>query len=215
MYKLALRKTVAVGLVAGALAATLTPAAAANGNGFLGPTAIGANPNLHAQLLLDPHVLGHQFVIPPRPLPTLPTCPDPAVVDFTISDVSSHIVAGWPRYDFRLTATVRNVGLAAYASGHNQQSVVITRKPIGGAPVSIGSGNFPNLAAGAERTVTSSVQTNWSLGAEFPPNFDVRITYDPDIRLDGNPHNDECSSRNNVMKLNGTQVLNLLRGYTS
>jgi hypothetical protein len=38
------------------------------------------------------------------------------------------------------------------------------------------------------------------------PDFELRITYDPDIRLDGNKANDDCAERNNVRKLRSRDI---------
>ncbi len=44
-----------------------------------------------------------------------------------------------------------------------------------------------------------------------PPDFKAMILYDPDIRLDGNPKNDDLNSRNNQLQVPGTRINDLFR----
>jgi hypothetical protein len=152
-------------------------------------------------------------VQPPRPpgtgplAPLLRNCPDPAVVSIGLSSISSRMDGARRLYSFRVVATIRNSGNQNYRSGANQQIATIYRRPLGGgAAVAIGSGNFASLNAGGQTTVTSAAQSGWSKSDEFPPGFEARIVYDPDIYLDGNSANDDCSSANNVRTITGAQV---------
>ena len=58
-----------------------------------------------------------------------------------------------------------------------------------------------------EREWNSSSPTE----GEFPPDYIVKISYDPDILIDGNPDNDDCNPGNNEVTRSGAGINTLLR----
>ncbi len=45
---------------------------------------------------------------------------------------------------------------------------------------------------------------------EFPPSYVLEIGYNPDIRIDGNPNNDDCRLGSNRLERSGAQMRTLL-----
>ncbi|HEY8075254.1 MAG TPA: hypothetical protein VIF62_14115 [Labilithrix sp.] len=151
--------------------------------------------------------------ISPAPVPTLRNppvltlmCPDPAAasIDYALVSRATQFSG-----QVRITGTVRNVGGAAYVSGPNQQLALLYEVPIGGRPVLVAQRAFQNLAPG--EAVQVSFTRAWSAAIEFPPTYRLIVTYDPDIRLDGNPKNDDCNGGDNVRDRAGSEISALFR----
>ncbi|MDI1472665.1 MAG: hypothetical protein QMD43_07235 [Thermodesulfovibrio sp.] len=140
----------------------------------------------------------------------LPKCPDPAVekIDFTIISKTSQFSG-----KVRITGVVKNAGLAPYISGANQQAVYLYEIPMGGTARLVAQKKFQNLNPGQQVIIT--YERNWNASSpaegEFPPSYKVIIAYDPDIRLDGNPQNDDCNVNNNQKERSGTDINALFR----
>lgn len=132
-------------------------------------------------------------------------CPDPAAarIDFSIVSLTSQFAGV-----VRIAGVVRNIGAASYESGPTQQSVLLYEVPIGGTAVLKANQAFQNLAPGAEVTVT--YERNWDSSSpaegEFPPDYRIILTYDPDIYMDGNPMNDDCNGGNNDLTRSGAGI---------
>jgi hypothetical protein len=109
--------------------------------------------------------------------------------------------------------TVKNVGGAPYVSGPNQQIAQLYEINPGGRPRLVASRAFQNLAPNEAVTVTFERDWNSASPAEgeFPPTYRLLVTYDPDIRLDGNTKNDDCNSGNNVKDRAGSDINGLFR----
>ena len=137
-------------------------------------------------------------------------CPDPAV-----TEIRFRIVSRTDRFRGRveIKAVVKNLGKAAYESAPNQQSVQLYEKPQGGPARMVSSRSLTRLAPGA--MVGTAYTRNWYSASpsegEFPPSYIGIITYDPDIRMDGNPRNDDCRDDNNRLERSGTAINDLLR----
>lgn len=135
----------------------------------------------------------------------IPKCPDPAVqrIDFAIVSKTSQFSG-----KVRITGVVKNVGFEPYISGPNQQEVFLYEGPMGGTPRLVARQKFQNLNPGQEVRVV--YERNWDASSpaegEFPPSYKVIITYDPDIRMDGNPKNDDCNMNNNQKERSGTEI---------
>ena len=100
----------------------------------------------------------------------------------------------------RITGTVKNVGTLAYRSRAGQQSAylyagrrLVARKA------------FANLAPG--QTVSVSFVTTLSTTNEFPVDWKLVIAFDPDIAIDGNPHNDDQRRSNNSKTRSGASLI--------
>ncbi|RKZ65193.1 MAG: hypothetical protein DRQ44_08385, partial [Gammaproteobacteria bacterium] len=122
------------------------------------------------------------------------SCPDPAVV---------RVVAGWPNrnvdgtYNFRLFAVVSNVGRETYNSQRNQQHIVLKQ---GNRVLRTSTWSRSVVPPGASGEVASEFYDvrNWNPNpGEFAADFSAQIIYAPDIRVDGNPLNDDCRNSNN------------------
>ncbi|MAQ75146.1 MAG: hypothetical protein CL613_02290 [Aquimarina sp.] len=119
--------------------------------------------------------------------------------------------------DFAGTATitgiVTNIGSENFVSATNQQRILLYERPFGSSSAGslIGEVNFTSLNAGEQLTV--SYTRNWNSSSpdegEFPPNYVLQITYDPDIAIDGNENNDDKNSANNSLTESGTAINDL------
>ena len=98
--------------------------------------------------------------------------------------------------------SVKNVGRAHWRSAPNQQVVMAY---INGKSYVV-SRNIKSLDASKTRKFVVEVPSQWAVGLEFVPDVDVRIVFDPDIRLDGNRANDDANPANNRRVLSGTQA---------
>ena len=138
---------------------------------------------------------------PGRFPPIVLRCPvDPAVVslDFRIASRTSTY-----RGTVVITGVVRNLGSQAYITGAGQQAVYLyeDRRLVATRP-------FANLASGA--AVSIAYARSWDASSpaegEFPPTYKAVIGYDPDIYIDGNPQNDDCSQLNNQLSRSGSAI---------
>ncbi|MCC5999960.1 MAG: hypothetical protein JJU19_03745 [Pararhodobacter sp.] len=120
--------------------------------------------------------------IPPEIRDSRGACPDLAVS-----------LRQAPRADgtILITMTVRNVGTADYISGPNQQLLHVNTG--GRTPRTY---PFQNMRRGESRS-WHEVHHPF----EFPATYRVHIAFDPDIRIDGNPMNDDCNPNNNAATL--------------
>lgn len=138
-------------------------------------------------------------------------CPDPAI---------ARIVPGWPTknrdgtFNFKLFAVVKNVGQGTFESRRSQQHIILKQ---GGRVLTTQtwSSRYATriiLRPGASASMTPFYIRNWNANpGEFSANFSAHISYDPDIRRDGNPKNDDCRNSNNSKTLTVDQVRNLVR----
>jgi hypothetical protein len=148
----------------------------------------------------------------PSPVPkpgVLPRagCPDPAVT----------LRVGWPgrnadgTYTFRLLASIVNQGSAPFHSQRRQTHITLSEGPrvllseVWASPAL----NTVDLAPGAGISAVALV-ANWNPRSEFLADFTAQISYDPDIRMDSNPQNDDCNAANNIARLSVTEVRRVL-----
>lgn len=135
-----------------------------------------------------------------------PSCPDPATTKIKY-ELIRRISPTQGRV--RITGVVKNIG-SQYTSGSNQQGVLLYELHPGGvAPRAVKDQAFQNLAPGQEVTIV--FERDWSASDEFPPDYAIQLTYDPDITIDGNPRNDDCNLRNNRFQRRGSEINALLR----
>jgi len=150
---------------------------------------------------------------PPKPLPSIPMkpiyfqCIDPAAteVDFSLVTKKSKSTG-----TVRIKATVKNIGNAAYVSKPDQQEAQLYEvRPGTNNPTLIARQRFQNLDPGDSVSVTTD--RSWNTADEFPSTFRLVIAYDPDIRADGNPKNDDCRMNNNTLDKSGSEINGLFR----
>ncbi len=128
----------------------------------------------------------------PRPLPQPAACPDPGIASLRVTDVRFR--------DGRvpvmtIEVKVRNMGRADYVSRRGQQSVMVDN---GNGRRLLARHRFTSLGAG--RWFSFRFRHEF-IGGEFVAPIRARLSYDPDIRIDGNPRNDDCNLRNNSLTL--------------
>lgn len=142
--------------------------------------------------------------INPKVLERATACADPATVDLTGNLVSRS--SRWPAFQgtIDIVGVVRNVGRANYVSGRGQQSVELLEESPGETPRVVRTASFTNLNAGGDVRVT--YQRDWDVAREFPPRYMLRISYGPDIRIDGNAANDDCRLNNNEATIEPRQI---------
>lgn len=149
-----------------------------------------------------------RIVRPVRPIvkPPIYSCgidPAAARIDFQIVERTTQF-----RGRVRVTATVKNVGHLAYVSRTGQQTALLYSDR-----TLVARRDFVNLAVG--QAFTFSYDRNWDSSSpsegEFPPNYRLIVTYDPDIYLDANPQNDDCSNANNDRTRSGADINGMLR----
>lgn len=113
-----------------------------------------------------------------------------------------------------LTGILTNIG-EAYSSNANQQGLQLYQSGNGqsGGGDLVAMQTFQNLMPG--ETVTVSYTRPWNTSSpaegEFPPSYTLRISYDPDIFIDGNPNNDDSDLDNNVVVKSGSGINELFR----
>lgn len=131
---------------------------------------------------------------------TKPACPDLKAmpIQFTVLSRPTAYTAR-----VKITAIVKNVGGADYISGSNQQGMQLY---VGSHLVK--NVPFTNLAKGQTKTITYYM--TFSTSNEFPPMIKLYISYDPDIAMDGNPKNDECTYSNNQSSRDSREIGGLL-----
>lgn len=146
-----------------------------------------------------------QIKIPlPTPrIPLLPSCPDPAVESINFRLLSRD--ARWrSQGQVQITGTIINKGRSSFESRPNQQGIYLYE-----GNRLVARRNFQTLAPG--ESISVSFERRWDAASEFPPNYRLRISYDPDIYIDGNPKNDDCGRGNNLMERSGFEVHDLFR----
>lgn len=144
---------------------------------------------------------------PLRPIrPPIYSCgidPAAAKIDFAIVSRTTQF-----RGRVRVTATVKNVGRRDFISRVGQQTALLYSDS-----TLVARRDFVNLAVG--QAFTFSYERQWDSSSpaegEFPPNYRVVLTYDPDIYIDGNTQNDDCSNANNNRVRSGAGINDLFR----
>ncbi|MGB1241007.1 MAG: hypothetical protein ACPG49_00700 [Chitinophagales bacterium] len=129
-----------------------------------------------------------------------PACPDLKAmpIQFTVLSRPTAYTA-----KVKITAIVKNIGGADYISGRNQQGMQLY---VGSTLVK--NMPFTNLAKGQTKTITYYM--TFSIANEFPPMIKFYISYDPDIAMDGNTKNDECTYSNNQSSRDSREIGGLL-----
>jgi len=155
---------------------------------------------------INPSVLkqpvGNRPLTPRPPIKGSRPCMDPAAQSLTFQVISR----GPQRTEgrIRLTAVVKNVGGVAFVSDPRQATAALYETPVGGRGIIRAQQSIARLEPNA--TITLTYECNWSASTEFPPNFALLISYDPDIYIDANKNNDDCGRTNNKKDLAGDEI---------
>lgn len=103
-----------------------------------------------------------------------------------------------------IVGIVRNIGKEDFKSGKGQQAAYLYEENPGAKPRLVARREFQELKSGAYFTVR--YERKWSTSMEFPPNYRLVLSYDPDIFIDANKNNDDINTKNNQKTLTGTAV---------
>lgn len=122
-------------------------------------------------------------------------CMDPAVATVEVEVLEKDGSTG----RIRITGTVINVGLQTFDSSEGQQAVELVE-----SNTVVATTTFVDLETAEEVTVT--YETAWNSASEFLPDYTVRLSYDPDIFIDGNEENDDCRTANNSRTLTAAEI---------
>lgn len=101
-------------------------------------------------------------------------------------------------------AIIKNVG-DDFRSNAGQQSILVSEMPPGGQARTLVTKPFKDLDAG-ETIELEFIQQGWRASHEFPSTFVVRLNFDPDLYIDGNPLNDDSDPSNNSKEITGQQI---------
>lgn len=113
--------------------------------------------------------------------------------------------------DATITANIINIG-DDFRSGAGQQSMLLYEKQLGVPSDQPGDLvarlDFTSLAAGDKLEVSYRRPWNASSPAEgeFPPEYILVISYDPDLYADSNVHNDDTNSANDKITVSGSLI---------
>lgn len=135
-------------------------------------------------------------------------CADPATIDLAARLVGRTEPSRGVGI-IEIVGVVRNVGRVAYVSDPRQQSVELIEEQPGVSPRAVEDRTFTNLAPNA--TVRLVHRRSWDTSTEFQPRYRLRIVYEPDIRSDANPRNDDCGLANNEAVLEPERINALFR----
>ncbi|GEM_PF-996191 len=117
--------------------------------------------------------------------------------------------------DFKGVATikgiVKNVG-DNFSSGDGQQTIYLYERSLGTPSTQPGTivaqKAFTTLSAG--QTLEVSFSRNWNSGSpaegEFPPEYILLISYDPDLYIDSNLNNDDTDHGNDEILVSGSEI---------
>jgi|GEM_PF-2419696 len=133
-------------------------------------------------------------------------------IDPAVTSLQVRLVRKISDYEARIAivGVVKNLGNKDFRSSPGQQSATLLRRNQGiRVPVTIKQQRFTNLDAGESFVVVH--QLTWSTSIEFPPSFELFLNYDPDIRIDANPNNDDAIPANNSKKLDGMKLNEIVR----
>ena len=103
-----------------------------------------------------------------------------------------------------ISGTIKNIG-EDYRSNEGQQTIQLVEKPAAGQAEVLATKKFKDLDAGATLEITHVIQ-GWRASQEFPPSFILRISFDPDLFIDGNTHNDDSNEHNNSLEKPGQEI---------
>lgn len=164
--------------------------------------AVFASLSFAAALSESPGIKDRQQIKEPKAnvIKAVKRCPDLSAtsIDFSIVSKTSQFEG-----TVRITGVIKNVGNKAYTSSPHQQSIMLYE-----GTQMVAQKPFQNLAVGQQETITFERKWNASSPSEgeFPPEYKLTISFDPDITLDSNPDNDECNSANNRKSRSGAGI---------
>ncbi|MCW2307209.1 hypothetical protein [Rhodobium gokarnense] len=134
--------------------------------------------------------------------------PDPAVVDFRVSDVRAD---GSGRLDFEIACRVQNLGDAAFASTRRGQGIALYEIRHGESEGHrLRYRRFSDLDAGEELKLHKWIK-DWAVDEAFPSSFECKLVYDVEKRSDQDSRNDDADLTNNRGIVRGIDILKRLK----
>jgi len=130
-----------------------------------------------------------------------PNCPD-----LQAASVNFQVVRRYSQYSglVKVTGTVKNIGKQHFVGNASQMAIILYEVRPGGSTRILRKASYPSINSGQSKSISTYVR--WSTSNEFPPSYRISIVYDPDIKMDGNPRNDDCNSANNRKQRSGTDI---------
>lgn len=101
----------------------------------------------------------------------------------------------------RITGKVKNIGGKNYTSNANQQLIQLWEINSTADKKMVKTLPFTNLNSNQEISIVHE-RPAFKNSNEFPPDYEVIITYDPDIFIDNNKNNDDANAKNNSLRKN-------------
>ena len=132
-------------------------------------------------------------------------------IDLAANDISYTLVSqSSPNTGVvRITGYVKNIGNAEFNSSNGQQVAQLLEKIPGTTTfIEMAFEDLPNNIE-ANEEVSFSYEREWDTTLEFQNEIILRIFYDPDIFIDGNPNNDDADSTNNSLSIFGNAINSL------
>ena len=132
-------------------------------------------------------------------------------VDLTADLISYQMVSQPPATtgQVRITGHIKNVGNTNFSSSLGQQVAFLIESPLGTTTETImATANLPAVLNAGD-AITFSYLKNWDTTIEFQNDIILRISYDPDILIDGNTNNDDSNPTNNALTLSGNMINSL------
>ena len=130
-----------------------------------------------------------------------PNCPD-----LQAASVNFRIVRRYSQFSglVKVTGVVKNIGKQHFVGNASQMSINLYEVKASGRTKLIRKVSYASINSGQTKSVSAYVR--WSASDEFPPSYRVHIVYDPDIKKDGNPRNDDCNRANNSKQRPGSDI---------
>lgn len=141
----------------------------------------------------------------------------PGALARSCPDLEPSIRVGWPgryndgSYTFKLLMYVHNRGNAAFVTDPRQVGINVYE----GSRL-VETRRFPPNAVPPGGKTDGFVHAieRWSATSEFTADYKVEVLYDPDIRMDNNPQNDDCVMTNNAKFLTAAEIRRTLESTT-
>ncbi len=126
-------------------------------------------------------------------------------IDFSLANQDDFVA------DATILGTITNTQ-DDFVSGSGQQAILLYERslgtPTGNPGVEVARVNFTTLGAG--ETLTISYTRTWNASSpaegEFPPDYRILISYDPDLLIDGNDDNDDDNVSNDELTRSGQGI---------
>lgn len=144
--------------------------------------------------------------VQPRPLTR--RCPD----------LVPKLRIGWPArhpdgsYIFKILMQAHNRGNGPFVSNRRQVRLNLYEgsRLLKSEVIPSRSFRQVTLNPGADSSAVVYTIEHWYKSGEFSASYKAMLVYDPDIRMDGNPQNDDCVMTNNTTFLRAAQIRHTL-----